>query len=262
VALDPAAADRPRRRRPATRKGRPTLTADLIAKAMLELAGRMGFRAVTMRVLAEHLGVTVRALYNYVEDRQEVVDRAAQLFIASRPEPRLDARDWEGSLADYCRTLRATYRRHPRALLVSLDEEVRDTGIHPNRLLHTEALLGMLRTIGLDLPAALLVHQDVALRVFGFVLLLDYRNDLGEPVMAHTPVPRGWLDAHPDLALPHLREAVSAAPLMTVDEAFEHHTEAVIETVRRFLPSNDSDERRARRLGSDERAARRNGAGC
>ncbi|MGH8968035.1 MAG: TetR/AcrR family transcriptional regulator, partial [Actinomycetes bacterium] len=133
MALEPvvSSADRPRRRRPTTRKGRPTLTADLIAEGMLELAGRMGFHAVTMRVLAEHLGVTVRALYNYVEDRQEIVDRAANLFIARRPAPELDPRDWERSLADYSQSLRTVYRRHPRALLVSLDEQIRDPAVHP-----------------------------------------------------------------------------------------------------------------------------------
>lgn len=54
----------------------------------------------------------------------------------------------------------------------------------------------------------------------------------GEPVMRHTPVPPLWLQAHPDLAVPHLREAVAAAPLMTVDEAFEHTMHGLVVTVR------------------------------
>ncbi len=233
---DDANIDGPRRRRRSpTRKGRPTLTKDLISQAMLNLAGVHGFRAVTMRLLADHLGVTVRALYNYVDDRQEIVDRASQLFAAEWPVPRLDPQAWEHSIAEYGTALRAAYRRYPRALLVSLDEQIRDPAVHPDRLTHTDALLGMLRTIGLSVTEAQIVHRDLTIRVFGFVLLMDYRHDLGYPVMDNTPVPPHWLAAHPHLAVPHLREAVAAAPLMSVDEAFDHTMYGLIITVRDLL---------------------------
>ncbi|MEU1722669.1 hypothetical protein [Nonomuraea sp. NPDC005692] len=76
---------------------------------------------------------------------------------------------------------------------------------------------------------------DLTLRLFGFVLLVDHRQDQGESVMEHTPVPPLWLRAHPDLAVPHLREAAAAAPVMTVDEAFEHVMHGVIVIVRDLL---------------------------
>ncbi|MEU0485148.1 TetR/AcrR family transcriptional regulator [Streptosporangium sp. NPDC006013] len=233
---DATSTDSPhRRRRPLTRKGRPTLTKDLIAQAMLDLAGVHGFRTVTMRLLAEHLGVTVRALYNYVDDRSEIVARAVQLFTEQWPAPRPEPEDWERSICEYGAALRAVYRRYPRALLVSLDEQIDDLAIGQDRLVHTDAFLGMLRTIGLDIAEAQIVHRDLALRVFAFVLLVDYRQDQGEPVMQHTPVPGLWLQAHPGLAVPHLREAVAAAPLMTVDEAFERTMHGLIVTVRDLL---------------------------
>ncbi|MFB4289509.1 TetR/AcrR family transcriptional regulator [Nonomuraea sp. ATR24] len=229
-------ADGPRRRRrPLTRKGRPTLTKDLIAQTMLDLAGVHGFRAVTMRLLAEHLGVTVRALYNYAEDRDELVARAVALFIEQWPAPRPDPEQWERSIREYGAALRAVYRRYPRALLVSLDEDLGDVAIHPNRLVHTDAFLGMLRAIGLSVTQAQIVHHDLTMRVFAFVLLVDHRQDQGEPVMHHTPAPPSWLRAHPGLAVPHLREAVAAAPLMTVDEAFEHAMHGLIVTARDLL---------------------------
>ncbi|MFC5834015.1 hypothetical protein [Nonomuraea insulae] len=93
----------------------------------------------------------------------------------------------------------------------------------------------MLRAIGLGIAEAQIVHRDLSLRVFAFVLLMDCRQDQGEPVMRHTPVPLSWLRAHPGLAVPHLREAVAAAPLMTVDEAFEHTMHGLIVTVRDLL---------------------------
>lgn len=237
---DPAGAEHPhagarRRRRPLTRKGRPILTRDLIAQAMLDLAGMQGFRAVTMRLLADHLGVTVRALYNYVDDRDEIVALATALFTEQWPAPRPDPEYWERSIREYAAALRAVYRRYPRALLVSMDEQIDDLAIHQDRLTHVDAFLGMLRAIGLGIAEAQIVHSDLTLRVFGFVLLVDYRQDRGEPVMAHTPVPPLWLQAHPGLAVPHLREAAAAAPLMTVDEAFEHIMHGLIVIVRDLL---------------------------
>ncbi|NBE93972.1 TetR/AcrR family transcriptional regulator [Nonomuraea sp. KC401] len=202
---------------------------------MLDLAGVHGFSSVTMRLLAEHLGVTVRALYNYAEGRDEIVARAVALFVEQWPAPRPDPKRWEHSIREYGAAMRAVYRRYPRALLVSLDEQIDGLAIHEDRLAHTDAFLGMLRTVGLDLADAQVVHSDLALRVFGFVLLVDYRQDQGEPVMEHTPVPLPWLQVHPALAVPHLREAVAAAPLMTVDEAFERTMDGLIVIVRDLL---------------------------
>lgn len=214
------------RRRPATRNGRPTLTPDLIARAALDLAGAHGFPAVTMRRLASHLGVTVRALYNHVADRQEVIDRAARLFLAEWQAPALDPDDWELGLAAYAAALRCAYRRHPRALLIALDEQVSPAAVHPNRLTNVDALLGLLRAIGLDALAAQAVHRDLALRVFAFVLLVDQQG--GD---APAQLPPGWLAAHPDLALPHLREAATlAAP--DADAAFDQLVDGLVAFTR------------------------------
>jgi len=58
-------------------------------------------------------------------------------------------------------------RRYPRALLVSLDEPIRDPAVHPDRLTHTDALLGMLRAIGLGLGDVQIRHRDLTIRVVG-----------------------------------------------------------------------------------------------
>ncbi|MFI7706904.1 TetR/AcrR family transcriptional regulator [Nonomuraea sp. NPDC049480] len=226
------------RRRPATRKGRPTLTRELIAERALRLAGVEGFPAVTMRRLAEELGVTVRALYNYVADRQEVVDLAARLLLAQWELPELDADRWEDSVHAYCAQLRAVYRRYPRALLVSLDEQVRSLGIHPNRLANPDAFLGMLRRIGLAPHDAFRVHSELGLKLFSFTLLIDYPADHapdGPGPLDAAPVPAAWLAAHPELPLPHLAEAVRLTK-PTPDELFGYLVDTLILSIREQLP--------------------------
>ncbi|MGW5387531.1 TetR/AcrR family transcriptional regulator [Nocardia sp. NPDC003963] len=219
-----------RRRSPATRGGRPTLTADSIATAMLELAGRRGFGSVTMQDLAADLGVTVRALYRHVRDREEVVDRAVELWLSRWPVPRLDPAAWRTGLRDYCRELRTTARRHPRALLVSLDERVGDARIPAQRLTTPELFLEFLVAIGLDLRDALFVHSDLMVRIYGFVLFIDYRTDTGEPTGT---VPQAWLDGHPDLDLPLLHRVQRETPYDT-EELFDRLVDEVIHTVARL----------------------------
>ncbi|WP_097925460.1 MULTISPECIES: TetR/AcrR family transcriptional regulator [Streptomyces] len=218
------------RRRPATRKGRPVLTREIIAAKALEMAGAQGFPALTMRALAAELDVTVRALYNYVEDRGEVVSLAVDLMLTSWTPPPLDPAAWETSVAGYAGSLRALYRRWPRALLVSLDEDTPPASVHPNRLLNLDRFLRLLRDVGLDLPAALAAHRHLSLLVLSFALVVDGpagragddRNRL---------VPDAWLTAHADLDIPVLREA-AALPLPTPDEQFDELVSAVVDRIR------------------------------
>ncbi|MFE1368070.1 TetR/AcrR family transcriptional regulator [Streptomyces anulatus] len=218
------------RRRPATRKGRPVLTREIIAAKALEMAGEQGFPSITMRALATELDVTVRALYNYVEDRGEVVSLAVDLMLTSWNPPALDPAAWETSVAGYARSLRALYRRWPRALLVSLDEDTPPASVHPNRLLNLDRFLRLLRDVGLDLPAALAAHRHLSLLVLSFALVVDGpAGRAGDD--RNTLVPNHWLTAHADLDIPTLRQA-AALPLPTADEQFDQLVAAVVDRIR------------------------------
>lgn len=232
-----------RRRRPATRKGRPTLTRELIAERALQLAGVEGFPAVTMRRLAAELGVTVRALYNYVTDRQEVVELATRALTAHWEPVALSPGRWEDDLRAYCARLRALYRRYPRALLVSLDETVGPGGVHPARLRNPDAILGLLRDVGLAPASAFRVHTELGLKLFAFALLVDYRADhpsrRSDPLEAG-PVPADWLGQHPELEVPRLEEA-AGLPKSTPDELFDYVVDTLILSIRAQLPAATGD---------------------
>ncbi|MFD4294690.1 TetR/AcrR family transcriptional regulator [Rhodococcus sp. NPDC058532] len=225
------------RRRPATRKGRPVLTREIIGAKALEMAGAEGFRSITMRALAAELGVTVRALYNYVEDRQEVIDLAVGLMITAWNPPELNPEAWEASVTDYANSLRELYRRWPRALLIALDEDAPPASIHPNRLIQLDRFLAFLRAVGLSLPAALDVHRHQALLILAFALMVDHRTDQSDGVdeAERAPlVPEMWLTEHSDLDIPVLREA-STFPTPTPDEQFETLVGTVITQIRWHL---------------------------
>lgn len=226
------------RRRPATRKGRPVLTREIIATKALEMAGTQGFTSLTMRALAAELGVTVRALYNYVEDRQDVVSLVVDLMLTSWSPPPLHPAVWETSVADYARSLRELYRRWPRALLISLDEDTPPTSVHPNRLLNLDRFLRLLQDIGLDIPAALAAHRHLSLLVLSFALLVEQPADRSGSDRS-TLVPDAWLDDHTDLDIPTLRQAATL-PLPTADEQFNQLISAVTTQIRSELAIADA----------------------
>ncbi|MBB4930625.1 AcrR family transcriptional regulator [Lipingzhangella halophila] len=225
--------ERQPRRRPATRKGRPTLTRELIAERALELAGTEGFPAVTMRRLASELGVTVRALYNYVDDRQEVIELATHAFTSRWEAPALTVDRWETGLRDYCGRLRELYRRYPRVLLVPLDESVGPGGVHSARLRNPDKVLGLLHDLGIDPQRAALIHAELGLKLFAFALLVDYRADQATgPARTNDALslPESWLAAHASLDVPHLTEAHATG--LSPDAIFAHIIDTLLAAIR------------------------------
>lgn len=219
--------------RPRLDSGLPPVTRESIAEAALALAADDGFPALTMRNLAERLGVTVRALYNHVADRQEVINLVAARMTELHPQRALDAEDWEASVRALYRDTRAAYRTMGRALLFSLDETITPIEVPVHRVLLPERLLAFLTDIGLTLADALTWRAQFLGDTFSFALLIDHRYDRAgadERRTMQEPVPRPWLDAHVEIDAPHSRQATKL-PTVASDDLFERMIDRAILTV-------------------------------
>lgn len=220
-------------------RGRPRIGADTtpltrerIAQVALELAADRGFPALTMRSLAERLGITVRPLYNHVTGRQDVVDLVAARMMDSMPERRLDPFDWQGSIRNLYSEARDAYRTMGRALLFALDETVTPVEVPIPRILLPERMLAFLTEVGLDLEDALVWRTQFLTDLLGFALLIDYPYDRSDPDERHAlrdPVPRAWLDAHPEAPAPLARRA-TRLPEWHSEDLFDHYVERAIHT--------------------------------
>jgi AcrR family transcriptional regulator len=218
-------------------RGRSAVTRDSIVATPLRLAGDEGFGEVTMHRLARELGVTPRALYNHVADRQEVIDLVAAELLRQLPEHAFDQEDWRGTLRAAYAEAREVYRRHPRATLISLDETVTATSIDPRRLTSAERMLEFFVGIGLSLEQAVDARTAFLLDVFAFSILVDYRYDRSpEPVRAELerPVPTAWLDTLPEVEAPNAR-AASGLPGRSSEGMFEAFVEMRIAGVEQML---------------------------
>lgn len=213
------------------------MTQDDIAEAALRIAGEHGFSALTMHGLARELGVTTRALYNHVRDRQEVVDLAAQRMVEGLPQTQWDASRWRESLREGYEEARAAYRRMPRAVLVSLDETVTPGEVPESRFLQAESMLRFFTDIGLSLEWALAMRDGFLSDVFAHALLIDYRYDRGSDAVREAlgqPIPAAWLDAKPDMDVP-LSRGVASLPSPTSDAMFAAVVDLRIAAIERLL---------------------------
>ncbi len=222
------------------RPGRPTqriLTVESIVERTLNIAGSEGFAAVTMNRLAREMGVTPRALYNHVSNRQEIIDHVWVRLIEDIVLPDLDPTDWRASFHILWNSLRNQFRKHPRVLLVALDERITPQGSSPLRIAVAEKSLEFFTHIGLSLKHATIVREMLLADLFSFALTSDYNFDRRDDETKHItfhPVPQPWLDQNPELDAPLTRQATEES-VSTADELFEHIVNSRIAYVEKLL---------------------------
>ncbi|MDH2426154.1 TetR/AcrR family transcriptional regulator [Sphaerisporangium sp. TRM90804] len=110
---------RSRRERPPGRGPRKTLTVEEVVAAAVALADAEGLEAVTMRAVAQALGVAPMSLYTYVPGKAELLDVMLDTVFGQMPRPDLSGLPWRGRLEAVARDNRALFERHPWVAAVS-----------------------------------------------------------------------------------------------------------------------------------------------
>lgn len=83
----------------------PGLTQERIVAEARRLLEKEGMDALSMRKLAQRLGVSTMALYNHIRDRQDLIDRIAQAVVSEWDIPP-DGEDWRQQIRTIFRSLR------------------------------------------------------------------------------------------------------------------------------------------------------------
>ena len=101
-----------------TRGPRPGLTVDRIVAAAIELADADGLGALSMRRVADRLGVGTMSLYTYVPGKAELLDVMLDTVLAEVARPD-GAGGWRAGLERRAREDWALFHRHPWMLQIS-----------------------------------------------------------------------------------------------------------------------------------------------
>lgn len=208
-----------------------------MGRAALGFLGEHGAAALTMRSLAAELGVSPRALYNYVEDRRDLITVAAEIFEASWRPPALDPSPerWREALRAFCRDLRAHHRRHPGMTTLALSENI-TLARHPVMLRNVDALIGFFTAVGLSPRDAYRACMESIRMVAGFVEFTDGPHDRPPDHLDPADLdllPPPWLSvAEGDEAeLPHLAGASRAGGPDAPDDLFEFSLDVFVEGI-------------------------------
>lgn len=106
-----------------------------VLECTLAVADDRGLPALTMRAVAEHLGVSPMALYHHIRDKDDLLDGLVERLLAevALPDPRLPAPERLHAMATSMREVAA---RHPGAFALLLGRPVA-----------TEAAIGVRDTV-------------------------------------------------------------------------------------------------------------------
>jgi AcrR family transcriptional regulator len=141
-----------------TRGPRPGLSVDRVVAAAIELADAEGLAALSMRRVADGLGVGTMSLYTYVPGKAELLDVMLDTVLAEEARPDGPPGGWRAGLELRAREDWALYHRHPWILQISPGRAL----LGPNETALFEASLRVVEGTGLGGAEMVLVVSLVA----------------------------------------------------------------------------------------------------
>ena len=144
---------------------RTQLTRKQVVTAAIELADRDGIGSISMRKLAQELGVEAMSLYTHVRSKDDLLDGMVDAVISMIPvDADADATDWSSSLRQMALGARGVMLRHPWA---PHSVETR-TAPGPAGIAYVNAVLGILREGGFSVAQAHHALHILGSHVLGF----------------------------------------------------------------------------------------------
>ncbi|WP_412542820.1 TetR/AcrR family transcriptional regulator C-terminal domain-containing protein [Longispora sp. K20-0274] len=140
------------------------LNRDRVLHAAVALADTAGIEALSMRKLAQELGVVPMALYKHVANKEELLDGMVDVVVGEIDPPDPIDVDWRTRVRRRILSARRALLRHPWA---SRAIESR-TAPTPVTLGYMDSTIGMLRAGGMSVDLTHHVMHALGSRMFGF----------------------------------------------------------------------------------------------
>src|SRR5690242_9596542 len=142
---------------------RAPLNRDRVLRAAVALADGTGIDALSMRKLAQELGVVPMALYKHVANKEELLDGMLDVIVSEIDPPGTDP-DWRRAVRQRILSARRSLLRHPWASRV-IESRTAPT---PTVLAYMDSMIGMFRAGGLSVDLTHHVMHAMGSRILGF----------------------------------------------------------------------------------------------
>jgi AcrR family transcriptional regulator len=146
-------------------KRRAPLSRERVLRAAIALADQGGFQSLTMRRLANELGVEAMSLYNHVASKDDLLDGMVDIVFAEIEPPSTHG-DWKAEMRKRALSTREALARHRWAIGLM---EGRTYHGPANLSLH-DAVLGCLRGAGFSMAMTVHAYSVQDAYIYGFAL--------------------------------------------------------------------------------------------
>jgi AcrR family transcriptional regulator len=142
---------------------RAPLSRDRVLRAAVALADRAGIESLSMRKLADELGVVPMAFYKHVANKDELLDGMIDVVVGEI-DPPVSGTDWKSAVRQRVLSARRALKRHPWA------SQVIESRKNPTPLVmkYMDSMIGMFLAGGFSLDLTHHVMHAMGSRLLGF----------------------------------------------------------------------------------------------
>ncbi|MEB3213232.1 MAG: TetR/AcrR family transcriptional regulator [Leptolyngbyaceae bacterium] len=152
----------------------PPLSRERILQVALRLADEGGLEALSMRKVAQALGVKAMSLYNHVASKDDIIDGIVDIVVSDIELPRFDL-DWKTAMRQRALSAHEVLLKHPWAAMAIMSR----INVGPAMLRYVDRTIGCLREAGFSWRMADYAWNAIDSHIYGFTL-----QELNYPVEA------------------------------------------------------------------------------
>ncbi|MGH2444599.1 MAG: TetR/AcrR family transcriptional regulator C-terminal domain-containing protein [Candidatus Limnocylindria bacterium] len=178
------------------------MSRERVLRAAIELADEAGIEALTMRRLAQQLGVEAMTLYYHVANKNDILAGIVDLVVEEIALPTAGG-DWKAELRASSISAHDVLVRHPWSASLVLS----GPGLSQARMRQMDAILGTLRSGGFSADMTDHAYHALDSHIMGFTLW-QVGMDLGDDEEDLAALAASVLESLAPNALPHLVEHI------------------------------------------------------
>jgi AcrR family transcriptional regulator len=201
----------------------PRFTREELARRALAIMDAHGTEALTMRRLADELGMGTMALYRYFPSKNDLMDAAIDAAMPEIELPEPGAAPWKEQIAELARAMFRAGLRHPSVARERFERPLQSTGA----MRVTDRALALLLAAGLSKEQAVAAFKALLVHTLGSAVFAasESRTEVrDEAARRHASVPAEAVPAMASVA-EELTDALGG------DQAFELGLAALLDGI-------------------------------